>query len=254
MEINFNWKIKLALLLLVSSALLYLIAYAYFHDVQKVIFYILIDMAFVPLDILIVVLVVESVINKKEKETMVEKLDMLMNVFFSEIGTELLNNFSKIDKNNSRIDELLLELEKIDSKKFSKLLKRIRKSDYEFDLMIPDGKKESFLNGLQNLLKGKRDFLIRMLENPNLLEKETFSDLLLAIFHLDEELERRDLNENIPETDLMHLIADIDRVYFNLVYEWLNHLYYLKNNYPYMFSLAIRTNPFDTGASVQIKE
>lgn len=254
MEFNFTWKVKLGLLLLVSSALIYLFAFFYFHNINILIFYIVIDLAFVPLDILIVVLVVESVINKKEKEAIFEKLDMLMSVFFSEIGTELLHNFSKIDTNNPKICGLLDKLSTIDDKTFTKLLKNLNDNDYEFDLYIPDGERESFFKGLQNLLKEKREFLIRLLENPNLIEKESFSDLLLSIFHLDEELEARDLTENLPKSDLQHLINDIDRVYFHLVYEWLNHLYYLKNSYPYMFSLAIRTNPFDTTSCAQIKD
>jgi hypothetical protein len=28
---------------------------------------------------------------------------------------------------------------------------------------------------------------------------------------------------------------------------------HLKANYPYLFSLAVRTNPFDTNASVEVK-
>jgi hypothetical protein len=33
------------------------------------------------------------------------------------------------------------------------------------------------------------------------------------------------------------------------VHQWLDYLRYLKTNYPYLFSLAIRTNPFDEKAS-----
>jgi hypothetical protein len=255
MEIDIDsWKIRFAIILIISSTLFYTIAFIYSHDFEKVIFYIVIDLAFVPLDILIVVLVVEGVINKKEKEKIFEKLDMLMNVFFSEIGTQLLTNFSKIDQNNSKIHERLNELSKLNKKEFEKFLIKVRKSNHEFDLIIPTGKEKSFLSSIQKLLKEKRYFLIRMLENPNLLEKDSFSDLLLAIFHLDEELEKRDLTKDIPKTDLSHLIKDIDRVYFSLIYEWFNHLYYLKAQYPYMFSLALRTNPFDCNASVQVNE
>jgi len=34
-----------------------------------------------------------------------------------------------------------------------------------------------------------------------------------------------------------------------LVQEWLDYMEYLKVNYPYLFSLAMRTNPFDRKAS-----
>ena len=63
-----NWKLKLAIGLIIASAILYTIAYFGFHEPDKVIFYIVIDLAFIPLDILIVALVIESLIEKKERD------------------------------------------------------------------------------------------------------------------------------------------------------------------------------------------
>jgi hypothetical protein len=38
-----------------------------------------------------------------------------------------------------------------------------------------------------------------------------------------------------------------------LVQQWLEYVKYLKDNYPYLFSLAMRTNPFDQTASPFVK-
>jgi voltage-gated potassium channel len=38
-----------------------------------------------------------------------------------------------------------------------------------------------------------------------------------------------------------------------LVNEWVDYMRHLKNHYPFLFSLAMRTNPFDQTASVIIK-
>jgi len=38
-----------------------------------------------------------------------------------------------------------------------------------------------------------------------------------------------------------------------LANEWVDYMRHLKNNYPFLFSLAMRTNPFDQDASVIIK-
>jgi len=43
------------------------------------------------------------------------------------------------------------------------------------------------------------------------------------------------------------------RAYHLLILEWLDYMKHLKTNYPYLFSLAVRTNPFDTNASVEVK-
>lgn len=95
---------------------------------------------------------------------------------------------------------------------------------------------------------------MRLLENPNLLEKDNFSNLVLAIFHLDDELERRKSLKNIPYSDSNHLLKDIDRVYCQLIYEWVNYLFYLKDRHPYIFSIILRTNPFDKKSDIYIRE
>lgn len=53
----------------------------------------------------------------------------------------------------------------------------------------------------------------------------------------------------LPESDVRHLAGDIDRVYGQLAREWLAYTRHLKRDYPYLFSLAVRTNPFDASAS-----
>ncbi|HRY76409.1 MAG TPA: hypothetical protein P5217_09010, partial [Methanoregulaceae archaeon] len=77
----------------------------------------------------------------------------------------------------------------------------------------------------------------------------SFTDLLRAVFHLTEELKRRGDFSCLPASDTTHLSGDIRRVYGNLIVQWLDYMQYLKTSYPYLYSLEIRTNPFDTTAS-----
>ncbi|MCE5275726.1 MAG: two pore domain potassium channel family protein, partial [Deltaproteobacteria bacterium] len=102
-------------------------------------------------------------------------------------------------------------------------------------------------------LLGKRDFLLILMGNPNLMEHELFTELLRAVFHLAEELKLRNTISDLPATDRRHIAGDINRVYGLLVREWISYVKHLKNNFPYMFSLAMRTNPFDQTASVIVK-
>ena len=51
-----------------------------------------------------------------------------------------------------------------------------------------------------------------------------------------------------------HLIGDMNRIYTNLMYEYVYYMLYLKHNYPYMISIALRTNPFDMDADIHVKE
>jgi hypothetical protein len=105
------------------------------------------------------------------------------------------------------------------------------------------------LASLKHFLLRQRDFLVRLLENPILLEHEFFTDLLRAVFHLAEELSYREDLAQQPGPDKAHIAGDMKRAYHLLVHQWLDYMEYLKVNYPYLFSLAMRTNPFDRQAS-----
>ena len=248
-----NWKIKLGFILLLVSFIAYIIAYFKLHDSEKVIFHLVVDLAFMPLDVLIVVLFVEGLISRKEKEKAHEKTDMITSVFFSKIGTVLLSKFSTSDINMDKIRQIVEDIEKWSEKDFKKFLKDFRSSDYEFYLEPECLEKQDFFIELQKLLIEKQDFLIRLIENPNLMEKDNFSDLILGILHLENELEKRNFEKTITESDYNHLMGDISRIYSGLIYEWVHYLRHIKTHYPYMFSFAIRTNPFDYNADVCVK-
>lgn len=96
-----NWKVKLGLLLLVTSinSCFHLFN---FHDLEKVIFYIVVHLTFMLLDIFIVI-IIEGLIDRKKKKSILEKLDMIMSAFFSEMGTDFLVKFSALDHNTLHI-------------------------------------------------------------------------------------------------------------------------------------------------------
>jgi len=106
---------------------------------------------------------------------------------------------------------------------------------------------------LKNFLKSKREFLLRLLD-PNILEHETFTNLLWAVFHLTEELLYREDLAGLPDSDYEHLSNDIIRIYKILFDEWLRYVEHLRREYPYLFSLVLRTNPFNPEASVVVKK
>jgi hypothetical protein len=109
------------------------------------------------------------------------------------------------------------------------------------------------LTELRALLLGRRGFLLRLLGNPNLLEHDSFTDMLWAVFHLTDELTHRRSVSNLLESDYKHLLGDMKRAYTRVVREWLDYMQHLSRNYPYLFSIAIRTNPFNPEASITVK-
>jgi hypothetical protein len=105
------------------------------------------------------------------------------------------------------------------------------------------------LMALHAFLSVNKSLMVTLLENPHLIEHDTFTELMQALFHLAEELRVRDRLVNLPVTDFAHLSGDINRVYGLLIREWLVYMQHLMVHYPYLFSLTMRTNPFDTDAS-----
>ena len=94
--------------------------------------------------------------------------------------------------------------------------------------------------------------LLRLLENPMLLENEAFSDLLWSAFHLEQELSARKALQASPPSDLDHLAGDTERVYTHLLTQWLEYMIHLKHDYPFLFSFAARTNPLRPDARPEV--
>ena len=184
---------------------------------------------------------------------MMEKLDMIMSTFFSEIGNDLIGQLSSV--NQHKADTQYLESIKTWSDKdYENKLKEIKNIDIPFKANVAPEDREEYLTNMRNLLIEKREFIVGLINNPNLLEKEEFSGLLTAILHLDEELEHRPDLSKVTDVDFNHLNGDMQRIYNKLVHEWIYYLRYLNKHYPYMIALIIRTNPFDENADVYVKE
>jgi hypothetical protein len=243
---RYNWQILLGLSLIFLSAILYFAHYAIFRDAHHIFIYLIGDIAFVPIEVLLVTLIIQRVLSAREKRSRLKKLNMVIGAFFSEVGTSLLKALSDLDPNPEKMKGDLIIKSNWSHKEFSLMSKRLKGYNYEIDSQKGD------LEELKKFLTGKREFLLGLLENPNLLEHESFTDLLWAVFHLMEELDFRKEVNRLSKGDHGHLSNDIKRAYRLLVHEWLVYMKHLKDNYPYLFSLAIRTNPFDPNASVEI--
>ena len=195
----------------------------------------------------LVVNAIESWFSHRDRQNRLKKLNLLIGAFFSEIGIKLLVRFSLLDPEIAATREMLLISGEWTDQSFTEVRKALAEQDYQVDIRKAD------LREMRRFLFQRRDFLLRLLENPMLFEQERFTDMLQAIFHLTEELGYRGDLQDLPGTDLEHLERDMKRIYELLVVEWLEYMRYLKENYPYLFSLAMRTNPFDTEASAVVE-
>jgi hypothetical protein len=242
-----NWQVVLACILICLSVFFYFIHYLIFRDLHHIFIYLLGDIAFLFIDVLIVMLVLQRLLEYRDKRSVLKKLNMVIGTFFCEVGTELLNQFSHFDPESASFAKRLLITNDWTDNEFIRVRKYIKNHESNIN------SKKGNLAQVKEFLISKRQFLLSLLENPNLLEHESFTEALWAVFHLTDELaHRRDLIK-LPEADFQHLSGDIKRAYHQLILQWLDYMKHLKQDYPYLFSLAIRTNPFDEHASVEVR-
>ena len=253
MDNHKRWKIKFSIIMVIAIIIIYGSNILVLKDPEHVISYIWTHLGFIPVDILIVAFVLDEIISKKEKEAMMEKLDMIMSTFFSEVGNDLISQLSSVNKHKA--DTSYLEsIKSWDDEDYENKLKEIKNINIPFRAYVTSEDREEYLTNIRNLLINKREFIVGLLNNPNLLEKEEFSKLLTAILHLDEELEHRPDLSKVTDVDFNHLNGDMERIYNILIHEWIYYLRYLNKHYPYMIALIIRTNPFDANADAYVRE
>lgn len=241
-------EVLLGGILLGLSVAGYLVHFLIFRDPHHIFIYLVGDIAFVFIEVLLVTIIIHRVLDDREKKLRLDKLNMVIGAFFSEAGTELLGRMAACDPSRDILASRLVINNKWTRQEFADVVKWLKVYSYSIDRNRIDW--EVF----KTLLNGNREFLLRLFENPNLLEHESFSELLQAIFHLADELAARETFSGLPPTDMVHLTGDVKRAYKLLIVQWAEYMQHLKKDFPYLFSLAVRRNPFDNEASVVVKE
>ena len=244
---DWNWQLLVGSSLIILSGIVYYLQIIIFDNIRDTLFYLLQDLAFVPVQILLVTLLLNQLLRIREKRLMLKKMNMVIGVFFSEVGSGLVKACCDFDHHGDQLKKGMMVDTQWGLKKFRQAHQIVRQHDYKIDSQKGD------LVTLRGYLIDKRQFMLGLLENPNLLEHDSFTELLWAVFHLTEELAFRESVEGLPLSDYDHIAVDIERVYNLVIYEWLAYMRHLQSDYPYLFSLAIRINPFNDQSSPIVK-
>lgn len=181
----------------------------------------------------------ELFIEKKDDERRAMKINMISGIFFSEIGDSLLSHFLRMDENRDELKNML----QITSSWKEEDFKKIQVISKEHKAAIRARRDD--LGPVDLVLDSKKDFLLRLLENPTLVEHGNFTEIIRATFHLREELSSRRNYASLPESDLKHISGDMERVYRLILPVWITYINHLRKNYPYLYSFSIRVNPFN---------
>jgi hypothetical protein len=235
--------LRLGVALVGLSALLSALHVALFRDVKTLLFYLSLDVVFIPIQVLLVSVIIEHLLSRRERLAMLHKLNMVVGAFFGEVGSDLLRQIGRSCRDAPELASRLgvaVDWTKVDFRAAAAFAAACP-CDLDRD--------RAWLADMRRLLLAKRPFILGLLQNPNLLEHERFTDMIWALCHLTEELEARSDPAALPDSDVDHLIGDVRRAFTILLREWLAYLQHLQGEYPYMYSLAVRMNPFRPDAS-----
>ena len=227
----------LALLLGLTSAALFAIHYALFRDSRLLAVYLLYDLAFLPLEVLFVTLLVDRLLSAHERRDRQHKMNMVIGAFFGTVGRQLLAELTELCRDRENLALSAAVAPAWSERQMETARAWSAQQDFHLDVTLPH------LMHMRDILDEHKEFLLRLLENPMLLEHEAFTDLLWAVFHLHEELAARVDLMNVPAADFAHLTTDAERAYGYLVVQWLAYLGHLRRSYPFLFSFAARMNP-----------
>lgn len=238
----------IAIALVLAAIVLHGIHVLIFRDLHHVAIYGFGDIAFLPVEILVISLVVDRVLKERERQAMLEKMKMVVGTFFSALGQPLLQQMCFVLEDDTEVRACLA----IDPDWTAERIREAKGKVPDLRIKVRPGREE--MEALRELLTEHRGFLLGLLQNPALLEDEGFAELLWALTHLEEELGARGDLDGLPQSDINHLIGDIRRVYEHLLREWLEYMSHLNENHPFLYSFQARTNPLRSDADVTVRE
>ena len=237
MQDLFVKKHYLLVVLALASTTLYLVDYFIFGSSREIASSFLGNLAFLPVYVIFVTFMIEQIMRERERQAILGKLNMVIGVFYSEVGNRLLRELSNYVVMGEDLRRELRVTGHWKDDDFRRALAFLKANDPRIEC---SGCNKQIL---KEFLVASRGFLVSLLENQSLLEHDQFTELLWAVFHLTEELSARMSLENMPLADIEHLNGDIKRVFGYLSREWVFYMKHLQQDYPYLFSLAVRMNP-----------
>lgn len=235
----------LGISLVLLSVFFYFIHYLIFAEPHHIFIYLVGDIAFVPMEVLLVTLILHRVLEKREKKAMLTKMNMVIGSFFTEVGKDFISKIIQFAE-CTNTDAFLFD-DSWSAKDFEIKSKEALVFNYECNLNSSNAQE------LHEFLKSKKTFLLGLLCNPNLMEHEGFTELLWAVSHLGEELSFRKQLDAFSADDKKHVEGDMQRAFSRVLSQWLLYTQHLKKHYPYLYSLEVRVNPFLENPCAEIK-
>lgn len=229
---------QLILLLLCASVLLYAIHYLIFRDLHHLAIFGLHELAFVPLEVILVTLGLDQLVEKTHREEARSKVSIIETLYFNESGSTMLRYLTSFDPDAARLRELLQVTQDWRSSDFRQAIRQLKSYPFLLDLERID------FFGLHYHLSQRHEYYRSMLENPALTQSEAFTEMIMKIYLLWEELDGRTNLYQLPEKDRSYLAELLHEIYRELTEYWLDNVYNHSIHNRFRLHRAIESNPF----------
>ncbi|MEA5040443.1 MAG: hypothetical protein VB086_11480 [Clostridiaceae bacterium] len=229
---------QLILLMIALSAAIYTLHYIIFRDFHHIAIFFFHELAFLPLEVVLVTLVFEKLLERSRADENRGKISMIESVFFSESGCDLLLYLRSCDPDSDLLKEHLA----LDSSWKQKDFLNVRTFLKNYPFHVDPNRLDFY--GIHYHLSTRHSYFLKVIENPALMEHEDFTDLILRIYLLWEELDGHDDLYSLPEDVRVRLCALVDEVYVLLTNEWLDNARNIQLHQPIRLNKIIQTNPF----------
>ncbi|MBU1274700.1 MAG: hypothetical protein KJ720_04935 [Proteobacteria bacterium] len=226
-------KLTIALGLLAVSGFFFLGFWFYTGDLAYISTYFYIHLAFLPIHALVLGLILDELIQLREKIERRKRLNMFLGIFFRQMGMDIMLNLLNLVKNREDFDDRLL----VDKTWGAARFRRARRDLAGLKLrMDPNAR---MLAALMEVLASREEDIIAMTRNPLMLEFESLHHCLLSLFHLIEESHFRGPMEKLRPEVLRHLGQDAGKALIRLASLWLAYLEHLKDEHPVLFGFQV---------------
>ncbi|MGL5756266.1 MAG: hypothetical protein ACRCYC_13135 [Paraclostridium sp.] len=219
----------ISFILIALSGLMFFIHYLVFGQATNTAYYSLMNLCFIPINSLVVTIILEKLIDYRAKKERMEKINMLVGIFFTEVGGKLMRLI--IDADNGAKNYI------IDFDDLNKIKRNLDNYNYQVNMECID------LKSIKNVLVENNNLFVTLISNESILNHQIFTDLLMSVIHLRDEIIFMEKDNGI-EMNINHLENDVIRVYKNITIQWVYYLEYLNKSYPFLYNNAIRVNPF----------
>lgn len=156
-------EIAIASVFILLTVALHFVHYFIFHDKHHLLIYGMGDLAFLPLEVLIITVILHRLLEWRDKKVLDAKMNMLIGGFFSEMGIDTIRLIVQMDKSLEVAKSSLI----IKSRDLKKVFSRVLRFSHGYKPDLQLGCDE--ITAIKQLFITKRAFLSSLLQHPILL-------------------------------------------------------------------------------------